>query len=123
MDKWAKDLKIGDKIIISSYSRPLQISKIKRITKTLIITEDDSRFSKKWLSTVGETFYPEKLQKWTPGIEVSIHLQENKKILIKLIYDNLKKIKFSNMEMEELEKFLEQIKILNKKGDKNGKII
>ena len=44
---WHKDLKVGDKVITeSSYSRYLRITKVKKITKTMIVLDSGDRFNK-----------------------------------------------------------------------------
>ena len=116
MKKWVEELKVGDKVIVIPQYGERYITKVKRFTKTLIITEQDSRFTKKWAQTPGNGRTASTIIKWTQDLEYSLQLKKKKKILVELIYDNLKKTKFSNMEIEELEKFLEQIKILKEKG-------
>jgi len=118
MKKWSEELKVGDKIIVIPHWGERYVTKVKRFTKTLIITEQDSRFTKKWAQTPGNGRTASTIIKWTQELEYSLQLKKKKKILVELIYDNLKKIKFSNMEMGELEKFLEQIKSLKEKGAK-----
>ncbi|MCK9542087.1 MAG: hypothetical protein M0R03_08665 [Novosphingobium sp.] len=39
-------LKVGDKVGVSSHYHGLMLTTIKRITKTLIVTENDQRFNK-----------------------------------------------------------------------------
>ena len=116
MKKWAEELKVGDKVIVIPHYGERYVTKVKRFTKTLIITEQDLKFTKKWLQTPGNGWTASIIMKWTQELEYSLQLRRKKKILVQLIYDNLKKIKFLNMEIEELEKFLEQIKILKKRS-------
>lgn len=115
MYKWAKDLKAGDKVVISPRTGSRYISKVKRMTKTLIITENGSRFSKKWLRVPGNSWSPTSIMKWTQELEYAIKLKKKKKVLIQLIDINLKKIDFTKMEIEQLENFLSNVRLLGEK--------
>jgi len=71
MKKWSEELKVGDKIIVIPHYGERYITKVKRFTKKLIITEQNLRFTKKWAQTPGNGRTAGTIIKWPQELEYS----------------------------------------------------
>lgn len=100
MQEWIDELEIGDKVVVSPQFHLKYIDKVKRITKTLIITANGSRFSKIWGSTPGNSWTPTSIAKFSTEKEQEINELKQKSMIIKKI----QQISYSELSLKTLEK-------------------
>ena len=85
---WLDDLEPGDVVVVDSRVRDLYISKVQRVTKTLIILEHDVRISKK--------------HGVNPGEVPSVHIRQPEPKLLDEIRHNGLVAKLQRVKWEEL---------------------
>jgi len=107
MNAWIENLEIGDKVIVCPHFGQNYVNTVKRITKTLIITKDNSRFTKKWCSNPGDSWSPTSIKKYSSEKEQKINDQLRKNGII----NKIRITSFNEFSLNTLEKINNLIRV------------
>lgn len=101
--EWTDKLKKGDKVIISGrYSKQIEV--VERVTKTLIITEKNSRYNKESTCSVPyDAWGNSYINQWTKEEADSIRVSERRSFIVGYIQNK----QLSGLNLGKLEKIYE----------------
>lgn len=101
---WLKELKVGDNVFVRS-SLGVKLGTVTKITPTGRITVFNSTFSH--MGRAGSGFSVIRLEEATPE-KISQHIERFQKTkMIKSIKENISKINFENLDLEDIEELVD----------------
>lgn len=95
-ENWLDNLKVGDRVIVSYGVNSMVVSKVDRITKTMIVTEGGGRYNR----TNG---LPAGVSGWNSGSLLEVTEQRIKEINHDRLYKKLSKFNFKDLPLESLQ--------------------